>query len=104
MGWVKLYVTLKSSTYKWDSCAGHAILLALGGKCFEATKAMESSVSSSSWSQLQYSTPRPSCEGIERWCNEGGVVAFRGQDNLSHAEAAVQLVKEAAAVKQTSSM
>ena len=27
LGWADLYVTARPSTYKWDSCAGHAILV-----------------------------------------------------------------------------
>ncbi len=29
LGWADLYVTARPSTYKWDSCAGHAILVSL---------------------------------------------------------------------------
>jgi 3'-phosphoadenosine 5'-phosphosulfate (PAPS) 3'-phosphatase len=34
-------VTTKDSTYKWDTCAGQAILNALGGGCLDTAEVIE---------------------------------------------------------------
>lgn len=72
-GWVDMYATSKGSTYKWDSCAGHAILNALGGGCFDMAQIR----SAGKQVPLSYDKPRDGCEGIARWANSGGILAFR---------------------------
>ncbi len=72
VGLVDLYVTSKPSTYKWDTCSGQALLLSLGGGCVEFEQPENS---------LVYNKPNDG-EGIERWCNVKGLIAFRNQSDL----------------------
>ncbi len=78
-GWVDFFATSKSSTFKWDSCAGHAILNALGGGCLDVVEIAQKSAETS----LVYHGPHPGREGIEKWSNAGGVLAFRDRADLA---------------------
>lgn len=72
-GWVDMYATSKGSTYKWDSCAGHAILNALGGGCFDMAQIRNGGKQV----PLSYDKPRDGSEGIEEWGNSGGILAVK---------------------------
>uniref|UniRef100_A0A3B1IPP7 Inositol polyphosphate 1-phosphatase n=1 Tax=Astyanax mexicanus TaxID=7994 RepID=A0A3B1IPP7_ASTMX len=78
LGLVDVYVLSEASTYKWDSCAPHAVLRALGGgvsdmgACLSAT----SNGNKSFKSELTYHTPQAGCQGVDKWANQGGLVAY----------------------------
>eukprot|EP00095_Tigriopus_kingsejongensis_P008147 maker-scaffold196_size269943-snap-gene-1.34 protein:Tk08147 transcript:maker-scaffold196_size269943-snap-gene-1.34-mRNA-1 annotation:"inositol polyphosphate 1-phosphatase" len=76
-GWAKLYVSERGSTYKWDSCAVHAILRSLGGGCLDYSKRREGS-------ELQYLAPNEGSEGISQWSNTSGLLAYRSRDAIEH--------------------
>ena len=83
------YVLSQGTTFKWDSCGPHAILLSLGGGIVDFNKALdcmrEHGDSSESElgpclqaCQVQYHQPD---EGEhkpgETWSNSGGIIAYR---------------------------
>jgi len=68
LGRVDIYVTTK--TYKWDTCAGHAILTSQGGGLTELETSEE----------VIYNKPRENV--VEPWANVGLIVAYRDKANL----------------------
>lgn len=81
------YILSKSSTYKWDACGPHAILLSLGGGLisFKSLHDQDINGSDSDIEKLQiryHSSDRPESSGAERWCNDGGIVAYRNVSML----------------------
>ena len=75
-GWAIHYVTQKDSTYKWDTCAGHAILRALGGGCLDLKAASEGR-------ELSYHEPRPgAARPLDKWNNAGGLLVYRNKEAL----------------------
>jgi len=79
-GWVDIYITAKDSTYKWDTCAGQAILNSLGGGITDLRTGK----------QTIYHLPLQEQKGIDQWSNVGGIVAFRTQDDLNRVQGLVQ--------------
>ena len=91
LGLVDVYVTSKASTYKWDTCAGSStvssfsiestllflqgqgLLLSLGGGCVEFCNPDK---------PLVYNCPISDREGIGKWCNDQGMIAFRHESEL----------------------
>ncbi|KAK3512638.1 hypothetical protein QTP70_018773 [Hemibagrus guttatus] len=77
-GLVDMYVLSEGSTYKWDSCAPHAILRAFGGgicdlsQCLYAVRNGKKDFRA----ELTYNNPCAGCQGVEQWANQGGLVAY----------------------------
>ncbi|XP_033106261.1 inositol polyphosphate 1-phosphatase-like [Anneissia japonica] len=83
-GLIDGYILSKGSTFKWDTCAPHAILKALGGgiirldKCLESVKSTENNTFDLDKVCIEYhkpDTPEYSTEG-QKWCNTGGMLAY----------------------------
>ncbi|AWP03049.1 putative inositol polyphosphate 1-phosphatase [Scophthalmus maximus] len=77
-GLADVYVLSEGSTFKWDSCAPHALLRALGGGVVDLTKSLQSG----SPTELTYHQPYTECRGADRWANHGGLVAYRDCSQL----------------------
>lgn len=71
-GLADVYVLSEGSTFKWDSCAPHALLRAMGGGVADLGAALESGSS-----ELSYHQPDEKSTGADRWANRGGLVAYR---------------------------
>ena len=80
VGWVDIYITAKDSTYKWDTCAGQAILTSLGGGITDLRTGNDTT----------YHLPLPNRSGIDQWSNVGGIVAFRTKNGLDKVHDLVQ--------------
>ncbi|KAK3108663.1 hypothetical protein FSP39_012783 [Pinctada imbricata] len=80
------YVLSKGSTFKWDTCGPHAILLALGGGIisFKFLEDAFSKIADSSMKyQLKYNAPdNESLTGGAKWSNSQGLVAYRSLAEL----------------------
>ncbi|XP_056294453.1 inositol polyphosphate 1-phosphatase [Pseudoliparis swirei] len=82
-GLADVYVLSEGSTFKWDSCAPHALLRALGGGVVDLTKCLQSSSGAQDHQKdLTYHQPSPERKGAERWANHGGLVAYRDSSQL----------------------
>jgi inositol polyphosphate 1-phosphatase len=88
-GLVSSYLLSKGSTFKWDTCGPHAILLAQGGGIVDYEMAVsvvrsqqdgtrQDLVDLLDGCQLRYHSPNMQAEGesIEQWCNANGVIAY----------------------------
>ncbi|KAM9799396.1 inositol polyphosphate 1-phosphatase [Syngnathus typhle] len=80
-GLADAYVLSEGSTFKWDSCAPHALLRALGGGVVDLTKSLE--CSSEAKVELTYHQPYSEGKGADRWANYGGLVAYGDCSRLS---------------------
>ncbi|XP_053227181.1 inositol polyphosphate 1-phosphatase [Podarcis raffonei] len=84
LGLADAYVLSEGSTFKWDSCGPHAILLALGGGMVDLSEALKC------WQagqrrplpELTYNKPVEGALGAERWANQGGLVAYIHREHL----------------------
>ena len=77
-----LYVLSRASTFRWDTCAPHGLLRALGGGIVDYNKFLASKNEESS--QINYE--KPSVSGtdnfLDKWKNSGGFIAYRDSDQL----------------------
>jgi len=79
------YVLSRANTFKWDTCAPHAILLAMGGDVVDLCQAVNSAAHGrqstrdlAAECQLCYNRANDGydAEAVERWSNSGGVIAY----------------------------
>ncbi|OWF39353.1 inositol polyphosphate 1-phosphatase-like [Mizuhopecten yessoensis] len=75
------YILSKSSTYKWDACGPHAILLSQGGGLISFKSLQDKDLQGSDTLvrdlQIRYNkSDQPGSCGAKQWCNEGGIVAY----------------------------
>jgi len=88
---VTSYVLSRSNTFKWDTCAPHAILLAKGGGIVDLHQALDATSHGyltdklAADCQLRYNQANEgySDEAVECWSNNGGVIAYRDVDVLA---------------------
>lgn len=84
-GLADIYVLSEGSTFKWDSCAPHALLRALGGGVADLTKSIlqdSTSAAQDHQVELTYHQPYTKGKGADRWSNHGGLVAYRDCSQL----------------------
>ncbi|CAJ1051717.1 inositol polyphosphate 1-phosphatase [Xyrichtys novacula] len=90
-GLADVYILSEGSTYKWDSCAPHALLRALGGGVVDLKKSLQSSAGAQDLqTELTYHQPNAECKGADRWANNGGLVAYQDCSQLHRVTAALR--------------
>lgn len=81
LGIAQAYILTRDSTYKWDTCAPHAILRAQGGDILIRKTLGDTNEG------VHYSTPDFD-EGVPdlvaQYCNRGGIVAYRSMSTLDN--------------------
>lgn len=85
-GHVNAYVLSKGSTYKWDTCAPHAILRSLNGGICDFNKAMKRSHNvpeSCVDTEITYNMLSDNMTDFKtNSCNSGGIIAYSDPDTL----------------------
>lgn len=84
-GQVDFYVFSEDTTFKWDSCAPHAILRSLGGGILDLSECLTKIKLKNILSErphLLYNKEVEGAVGADRWCNKGGLVAYRSESHL----------------------
>ncbi|XP_069012574.1 inositol polyphosphate 1-phosphatase [Embiotoca jacksoni] len=90
-GLADVYVLSEGSTFKWDSCAPHALLRALGGGVVDLKNTLRSTCGAQDHeTELTYHQPYTECKGADRWANHGGLVAYRDCSQLRSVVAALK--------------
>lgn len=76
-GQADAYILSKNTTFKWDTCGPQAILKALGGNIVQYEKVLIEL-----WQPVDYkcSNKDKAESKIEKYCNIGGIVAYKNKD------------------------
>ncbi|KAM9305582.1 major facilitator superfamily domain-containing protein 6 [Gastrophryne carolinensis] len=85
LGLVDFYVFSEDTTFKWDSCAPHAILRSLGGGMLDLSKCLKDAKKKTKLldrPHLLYNVEVEGAAGADRWANDGGLVAYRSEQHL----------------------
>ncbi|KAM4836124.1 inositol polyphosphate 1-phosphatase [Thomomys bottae] len=82
-GLVDIYIFSEDTTFKWDSCAAHAILRAMGGGIVDMKQCLERNPKVGlELPQLLYHVGNEGAVGVDRWANKGGLIAYRSTKRL----------------------
>lgn len=82
-GLVDIYIFSEDTTFKWDSCAAHAILRAMGGGMVDMKECLARSPQPGlDLPQLLYHTENKGASGVDLWANKGGLIAYRSRHRL----------------------
>ncbi|XP_016071876.1 PREDICTED: inositol polyphosphate 1-phosphatase [Miniopterus natalensis] len=82
-GLVDVYIFSEDTTFKWDSCAAHAILRAMGGGMVDFKACLDRNPATGlDWPQLVYHVENKGTSGVDRWANKGGLIAYRSSEQL----------------------
>ncbi|XP_055472800.1 inositol polyphosphate 1-phosphatase [Psammomys obesus] len=82
-GLADIYIFSEDTTYKWDSCAAHAILRAMGGGIVDMKECLERSPETGlDLPQLLYHMENKGASGVDLWANKGGLIAYRSRSRL----------------------
>lgn len=82
-GLADIYIFSEDTTYKWDSCAAHAILRAMGGGIVDMKECLERSPETGlDLPQLMYHMENKGASGVDLWANKGGLIAYRSRSRL----------------------
>ncbi|XP_040498729.1 inositol polyphosphate 1-phosphatase [Ursus maritimus] len=82
-GLADIYIFSEDTTFKWDSCAAHAILRAMGGGMIDLRQCLQrSSETGLDLPQLVYHVENEGAVGVDRWANKGGLIAYRSRKQL----------------------
>ncbi|XP_027627355.1 inositol polyphosphate 1-phosphatase [Tupaia chinensis] len=82
-GLVDIYIFSEDTTFKWDSCAAHAILRAMGGGMVDLKECLERNPDTGlDLPQLVYHVENAGATGVDRWANKGGLIAYRSRKRL----------------------
>ncbi|XP_050015230.1 inositol polyphosphate 1-phosphatase [Alexandromys fortis] len=82
-GLVDIYIFSEDTTFKWDSCAAHAILRAMGGGIVDMKECLARNPQPGlDLPQLLYHTENKGASGVDLWANKGGLIAYRSRHRL----------------------
>ncbi|KAF6361591.1 inositol polyphosphate-1-phosphatase [Rhinolophus ferrumequinum] len=82
-GLVDVYIFSEDTTFKWDSCAAHAILRAMGGGMVDLKECLARNPERGlDLPQLVYHVENVGASGVDRWANKGGLIAYRSSKQL----------------------
>ncbi|KAF6114229.1 inositol polyphosphate-1-phosphatase [Phyllostomus discolor] len=82
-GLVDFYIFSEDTTFKWDSCAAHAILRAMGGGMVDFKECLARNLETGlDLPQLVYHVENENTSGVDRWANRGGLIAYRSRKQL----------------------
>ncbi|XP_007944521.1 inositol polyphosphate 1-phosphatase [Orycteropus afer afer] len=82
-GLVDIYIFSEDTTFKWDSCAAHAILRAMGGGMVDLKECLERNPAKGlDLPQLVYHVANEGASGVDQWANKGGLIAYRSRKQL----------------------
>lgn len=83
LGLADIYIFSEDTTFKWDSCAAHAILRAMGGGMVDLKECLERNPDTGlDLPQLVYHVGNEGAAGVDQWANKGGLIAYRSEKQL----------------------
>ncbi|GAB6027877.1 3'(2'), 5'-bisphosphate nucleotidase 1 [Chamberlinius hualienensis] len=80
LGVVDLYILSKATTFRWDLCAPHALLNVFGGGIINYDATVNGSHENFHEMQITYHKQHEDEEEAGKWCNLGGIIAYRNKD------------------------